>query len=58
MKMLGIQGIPYLIVLDKDNRIVGTRLRGEQLDRVCDGGNTMNSSFVLYEMVYFNVNLT
>ena len=33
VKMLGIQGIPYLIVLDKDNRIVGTRLRGEQLDR-------------------------
>ena len=33
VKMLGIQGIPYLIVLDNDNRIVGTRLRGEQLDR-------------------------
>ncbi|WP_368261320.1 redoxin family protein [Butyricimonas sp. RTP31023st2_F12_RTP31023_210422] len=33
VKMLGIQGIPYLVVLDKDNRIVGTRLRGEQLDR-------------------------
>ena len=33
VKALGIHGIPYLVVLDKDNRIVGTNLRGEQLDQ-------------------------
>lgn len=33
VKMFGIQGIPYLLVLDKDNRIIGSKLRGEELDR-------------------------
>lgn len=33
VKMFGIQGIPFVLVLDKDNRILGTGLHGEKLDR-------------------------
>ena len=33
VKALGIRGIPYLVVLDENNRIVGTKLRGEELER-------------------------
>ena len=32
-KLYGIQGIPYLFVVDENNRIIETRLRGEELDR-------------------------
>ncbi len=33
VKALGIRGIPYLVVLDENNRIVGIKLRGEELER-------------------------
>lgn len=32
-KLYGVRAIPHLIVLDKNNRILGTKLRGEALDK-------------------------
>ena len=31
-KLYGVRGIPFLLVLDEDNRIIGTKLRGEELE--------------------------
>lgn len=32
-KLYGVRGVPFVLVLDKDNRIIGTGLRGDELEK-------------------------
>jgi len=31
-KLYGVRGVPFILVLDKDDRIIGSGLRGEELE--------------------------